>query len=123
MRGTTDRRNGPLTIRVPSGELTLLSGDVDAIVSAGTRWADSLQTATSAEDRPSRLASSRGAVEGVGHLVESMLAAPVGLAAPPLELDSKQAAVLRRVLADMAGYQRQPLSGPLSELQNAIEAG
>ena len=123
MRGTTDRRSGPLTIKVPSGELTLLSGDVDAIVSAGTRWAESLQAATPAEDRPSRLASSRGAVEGVTRLVESMLTAPAGLAAPALELDSKQAALLRRVLADMAGYQRRPLSPPLCELQNAIEAG
>jgi hypothetical protein len=122
VRGTTDRRSGPLTIKVPSGELTLLSGDVDAIVSAGTRWADSLQAATPAEDRPSRLVSSQTAVAGVNRLMESMLGAPGGLAAPPLELDSQQAALLRRVLADMAGYQRQPLSAPLCELQNAIEA-
>jgi hypothetical protein len=111
-------RSHPLTLQVETGELTLLSSDVDAVVNAARQWAHDVgeRAERQAHERPGDVELAAEVESGVERLTETLLTTPSGLRDPALVLSDDEVRTLRKVLGEMQGYQRVALTPSLQRL-------
>jgi hypothetical protein len=99
------RRERPLSMRVPGGQVALGSDDVNLLLAGIDALVDGPH------------ASHLGELE---MLRRELLTAPTSLLSPPLQIGDDEARVLRNVLVDLTGYQRVELTAGLDELQQLL---
>jgi hypothetical protein len=117
----TSLRSQPLSIQVQTGELMLPARDVDAVVSGARLWAQDLaQRAEKAHERVGDVELAAEAGLSVDRLTETLVGAPFGLREPALALSADDVRTLRKVLAEMVGYQRVELSPGLRQLMDEL---
>jgi hypothetical protein len=119
---TPARRTGPLPLRVRDSELILSAGDTNRLIAGVGAYCDSLHESARTSQKPEVIAHAHGTIEQLHALVEELTKPCNPLSDPPLELKSDQLRLMRRVLADMNGYQRGDLTPALSELSRVISA-
>ena len=118
---TRARRTRPLAVLIGSDELILLGDDVNALLES----VDKLVAATyeslrrsGADD--SRVEVSQHAIAELEALGEALTTSGARLADPPVEIDHERARLLKKVLADLDGYQRRELTPGLVELRRQL---
>lgn len=115
-------RSQPLTLQVQTGEITLLSSDVDVVVTAARQWAADVRERAhrQAHERPGDVELAAAVESGVQSLTETLLTAPSGFRDPPLVLSDDDVRTLRKVLGEMQGYQRVELPPSLRQLVDEL---
>jgi hypothetical protein len=118
-----NHRNGPLTLRLDDGEVTLTGSDANALIDAIEAWRQSLKQrlAEHEHDRPERLEVTARSIDTLARLEDLLATTPSRLSDPPLELDQEQANHVLQTLNELSGYQRGELSPGLTELRRAVE--
>jgi hypothetical protein len=118
---TSPRRTRPLAVLIGSDELILLGDDVNALLES----VDKLVAATYESLRRSgadgsRVEVSQHAIAELESLGEALTTSGARLADPPVEIDHERARLLKKVLADLDGYQRRELTPGLVELRRQL---
>jgi hypothetical protein len=102
------------------GEYTLLPAhDAARLLESIGAMIEGMQRASAAESRASFTEALRAYVREVEAL-QAKLAGFSGSALQPLKMEEPEARLLRRVLADLTGYQRGELTPALRELREIL---
>jgi hypothetical protein len=120
---TPARRSSPLPLLVRDAEIILSAGDTNRLIDGFTAYAASLEESARESRRPDVIADTHDTIERLRALAAGLATPSNPLTDPPFELEAEQARLVRRVLADMSGYQRGDLTPALVELQQLVASG
>jgi hypothetical protein len=113
-------RSLPLEV---DGMYTLLpASDAAGLIESIDTMIDGVQRASAAETRAGFTEALQAQVRELEAL-QAKLAGFSGSALQPLELEQSEARLLRRVIADLTGYQRGELTSGLRELREILSVG
>lgn len=112
---TREPRSRPLPVLVGGVEVILLAEDVNALLES----VDNLVASThkSLERAGASLEIGQRSIDELEDLGNRLSTSGGRLGDPPLELDGDRSRVMRKVLADIDGYQRRELTPGLRELR------
>jgi hypothetical protein len=111
-------RTRPLPVLVGGTEVILLAEDVNALLQS----VDNLVASTykSLERAGASLEIGQRSIDELEELGEQLATSGGRLGDPPLEIDGDGSRVMRKVLADIDGYQRRELTPGLRELRTLL---
>jgi hypothetical protein len=116
------RRERPLPVRAGGAEVILVAADVNLLIDSIERFADGLRESYLNPERPGRAEVLRAQVDELQSLQEALATACSSLADPPLVIDTDRVGLLRKVLAEVTGYQRGELTAGLRALRLILAA-
>jgi hypothetical protein len=113
-------RTRPLPVRVGAVEVILLAEDVNALLES----VDNLVASTykSLEKAGATHEIGRRSIDELEELGERLATSGGRFGDPPLEIDNDGSRLLRKVLADIDGYQRRELTPGLRELRALLSS-
>jgi len=113
------RRERPLALQIAGNETILIGSEVDELIGASERLRASI--GEHALRRPGKGDEALLAtIQGLSALEESLATAAPGPLDPPLAIGADEAKLLRRILAELVGYQRGDLSDGLKSLRREL---
>jgi hypothetical protein len=117
---TREPRKGPLPVRVGDVEVILLAEDVNALLES----VDNLVASTykSLEKAGATHEIGQRSIDELEELGNRLATSGGRFGDPPLEIDNDSSRVLRKVLADIDGYQRRELTPGLRELRALLSS-
>jgi hypothetical protein len=114
------RRTGPVALRVGRRDVILFPAEVNLLVDGLDRYAIGLTKPVAGDNAPATTETLQQALTGLAALAKELTESSSRITDPPLEIDGERARLLRRVMVDIAGYQRGELPLGLYELRQAL---
>ena len=117
---TREPRTRPLPVLVDDEEVILLADDVNALIESADKLVASTHASLERAGQRHLHEVAQRSLDELEELTELLSTAALRFGDPPLELDADRTRVLRKVLADISGYQRRELTPGLQELRTLV---
>ena len=113
-------RDRPLTLALDGRYVVVLADDVNLLIDAAEQLLAGMAEQVT-QGRASAASVTYEQVASLDSFIDSLATAALTLADPPLEIPAPDRTIVRRLLAEIRGYQRGELTPGLQELRNELE--
>ena len=119
---TREPRTRPLPVLVGGVEVILLAEDVNALLESVDNLVASTHKSLERAGATHLHEIAQRSIDELEELGDQLATSGGRLGDPPLEIDNDRTRVLRKVLADIDGYQRRELTPGLRELRGLVSS-